>query len=219
VATEVRFRAILPVAHCLSAITFGGFGLWERSAFLGRRVFGNGTPWNSSVASHYWPWPYKFAAVLNFPSVLAGLLLGRPVSELRPGLPESALFVLSLPFVALLWFGIGSWFDRKWGWMDGPPNHKLPWMLLLLFTLLCAAGASLYIESTSDYLLAGGLIWVVIGLAFTASTLYERFGRKLFAFVPNDCHRRSWRIQWSASCHTHGTISPSNPVPAPLHSC
>lgn len=95
-AAEIRFRVILPLAQSVSAALFGGFGLWERSAFLGRPVFGNQTLWNSSVASHYWPWTYKFAAVLNFPALLAGLLLGWPFSKRWPSLPEAALFALSI---------------------------------------------------------------------------------------------------------------------------
>jgi hypothetical protein len=174
-AAEIRFRVILPLAQSVSAALFGGFGRWERSAFLGRPVFGNQTLWNSSVASHYWPWTYKFAAVLNFPALLAGSLLGWPISKRWPSLPEATLFALSLPFVVLLWFRIGKWFDRKWGWMDGPPSRKLPWILLLLFTLLCAAGADLYVTSTSDYLLSGAAIWAGVGLAFVASMLHHKF--------------------------------------------
>ena len=169
-AAEVRFRVILPFAQCVSATIFGGFGLWERSYFLD-----SANLWHSSVAAHYWPWSYKFAAVLNFPALLAALLLAWPISERWPSLPESAFFAPSLPFVVLLWFRIGGWFDRRWGLMDGPPSPKLPWIMLLMFTLLCAAGASIYITSTTDYLLSGTVIWTTIGLAFAGSTLYRKF--------------------------------------------
>jgi hypothetical protein len=172
---EVRFRVILPVAQCVSSTLFGGFGLWERWAFLSQRVFENGTLWNSSVAFHYWPWPYKFAAVLNFPALLATLLLSWPVSERWPTIPESAWFALSLPFVVLLWLGIGHWFDRRWGSMDGPPNQTMPWMLLLLFTLCCAGGASVYITSSSDYLLSGVVIWTAVSVGLAVSALYRKF--------------------------------------------
>ena len=174
-AAQVRFRVILPLAQCVSATLFGGFGLWERSTFLSQRIFGSGTLWNSSVAAHYWPWSYKFAAVSNFPALLAALLLGWPISKRWPSLPEAALFALSLPFVVLLWFRIGNWFDRRWGWMDGPPSQKLPWMLLLLFTLSCAAGASVAITFTSDYLLSGAIIWTTVALGLAVSTRYRKF--------------------------------------------
>jgi hypothetical protein len=174
-AAEIRFRVILPLAQSVSATLFGGFGLWERSAFLDRPVFGNQALWNSSVAAHYWPWTYKFAAVLNFPALLAGLLVASPISKRWPTLPEAALFALSLPFVVLLWFRIGNWFDRRWAWMDGPPSQRLPWMLLLLFTLSCAGGASVAITSTSDYLLSGAIIWATVGLGLAVSTLYRKF--------------------------------------------
>lgn len=173
-AAEVRFRIILPVAQCGSATLFGGFGLWERWAFLSQRVFENGTLWNSSVASHYWPWPYKFAAVLNFPALLAAPFVRVPVGKRWPNIRESGWFALSLPFVVLLWFRIGHWFDRRWGSMDGPPNQNLPWILLLVFPLCCAEGASVYITSSSDYLLSGAVIWTAVGVGLTVSALYHK---------------------------------------------
>lgn len=173
-AAEVRFRVILPLAQCVSATLFGGFGLWERYFVLDQPLFA-GTWWNSTARFHIWPWPYKFVAVTNFPAFLAGLLVGSRISARWPNLPESALFALCLPFVALLWFRIGGWFDHRWSRMDGPPSSRLPWALLLLFTLLCAAGASVYISSSSDYLLSGAVIWTTVGVAFAASTLYRKF--------------------------------------------
>ena len=123
----------------MSALMFGGFGLWERYYVLDQPLFA-GAGWDSTARFHVWPWPYKFAAVTNFPAFLAGGLVSWPLSERWPSVPEPAQAALCLPFVVLLWFAIGGWFDRRWGWMDGPPMPKLPWVLLLLFTLLCAGG-------------------------------------------------------------------------------
>lgn len=171
-AAEVRFRVILPIAQCVSAILFGGFGLWERYYVLDQPFF-SGTWWDSTARFHVWPWPYKFAAVTNFPAVLVGSLVSWPLAERWPNLPESAQCALCLPFVVLLWFRIGGWFDRRWGWMEGPPSPRLPWVLLLLFTLFCAGGASLYVGSSTDYLLSGVVIWTIVGLALAAPTIYR----------------------------------------------
>jgi hypothetical protein len=89
----------------------------------------------------------------EFSSFLFGLLLSWPISEHRPVRFECAQLAPSLLFVALLWYLVGRWFDRKWVGTDGSSfGKKPPWTVLFLFTLLCAGGASIDIESTSDYL-------------------------------------------------------------------
>ena len=173
---EIRFRAILPLAQCVAAIMFGGFGLWERHFILDQPV-GNGTWWESSARFHIWPWPYKFIAVTDFPALLAGLLFGWPINAWWPSLSEYTMLAFCLPFIALLWFGIGRWFDRKWNWIDGPPSRKPLW-ILLLFTSVCAIGASVYIDSPVDYLLSGAVIWTTVGLAFSVSTLLRKFSSR-----------------------------------------
>lgn len=173
---EIRFRAILPLAQCVAAAMFGGSGLWERHFILDQPV-GDGTWWDSTARFHIWPWPYKFVAVTNFPAFLAGLLLGYPITERWPRLSEYAMFALSLPFIALLWFAVGQWFDRKWSWGGGPPNRKPLWTLLI-FTSICAVGASVYIVSPVDYLLSGAVIWTTVGLAFSVSNLLRKFSSR-----------------------------------------
>src|SRR5215469_8774463 len=67
--SRVRFRQILPASQVPLAALFGGWGLWQRNQILSHDyLFGIG--WNSTARFHVWPWPYKFAAVTNFPALL-----------------------------------------------------------------------------------------------------------------------------------------------------
>jgi hypothetical protein len=101
----------------------------------------------------------------EFSSFFVRPIASWPISEHRPVRFEYAQLAPSLLFVALLWYLVGRWFDRKWVGTDGSSGGKKPrWTVLFLFTLLCAGGASIDIESTSDYLLSGAVIWMAIGL-------------------------------------------------------
>ena len=104
---ETQFRRVLPALQTAIAVSLGGWGLWLRSSILSRPFLGS-TGWNSTAVFHVWPWPFKFAAILNMPAFLAGGLLSWPLDYFRPGLPEwvSALPVLLL--IPLLWYWVGS---------------------------------------------------------------------------------------------------------------
>lgn len=165
---ENQFRRILPASQTVLAAFFGGLGLWQRNEILSHSLFG----WDSTARFHVWPWPFKFAAVVNMPAFLAGMLLAWPIGDRWPWLPESVLYVPLLLLVPILWYWIGSWLDRRWGVLDKTATHaKLPWVLLLLFTL-GAMGAS---TTTSVYLLCGLAAWMIVGLGATASAIYRKF--------------------------------------------
>jgi len=63
--------------------------------------------WNSTAQFHVWSWPFKFAAILNMPAFLAGLLLSLPLEALWPELPESVSYLPVLLFVPVLWYLVG----------------------------------------------------------------------------------------------------------------
>src|ERR1019366_6599273 len=84
-----QFRKILPFTQIGLAILFGGWGLWIRNAILSRPFVLGMNGWKSTARFHVWPWPFKFAVVLNLPAFLAGALVSWPLDALRPGLPES----------------------------------------------------------------------------------------------------------------------------------
>lgn len=163
------FRRLLPITQTVLAACFGGLGLWQRNQYLSSSWLG----WNSTERFHVWPLPFKFAMVTNMPAFLAWALLGWPIGERWPDIPEGVMAAPTLFFVAILWYGMGVWMDRRWG-ATGTPASKLktPWILLALFTLLCVITACVYARfPTSDYLVFGTVIWITIGLGVATSTI------------------------------------------------
>jgi hypothetical protein len=167
----IKFRRILPVSQTALATFFGGWGLWIRDSILSQTLFGNSTLWNSTARFHVWPWPFKFAVVLNMPAFLIGLLLSWPVSAFRPGLPESISVLPALLLVPLLWYSIGSWLDQRQGADKNRGSRKKQWILLLVFILVCAVESSIpeSVGGYVSYLPLGVLIWAVVGLAAFAA--------------------------------------------------
>jgi hypothetical protein len=154
-----QFRRILPISQTALAVFFGGWGLWIRNSILSQPFFENSTLWNSTARFHVWPWPYKFAVVLNMPAFLMGLLLSWPLDSFRPGLPESVSILPVLLLVPLLWYVIGSWLDRN--------TVRRQWILLMVFTVICAAASSIpeKVGGYVSYLPLGIVIWAAVGLA------------------------------------------------------
>ena len=174
-ARELRFRIILPVAEFGLAGLFGGVGLWQRYVILSRPGFGEGqTLWDSTARFHVWPWPFKFAVVTNTPAFLSWALVSWPIGDWWPSIPEGVLTAPSLLLAALLWYAVGRWLDRQWDTSGRRATQsKWPWVLLLHFTVLCAAGAS--IPSTTAYVLWGIVLWLVVGVGVVFSRGNRRF--------------------------------------------
>ncbi len=174
-----QFRVLLPLVQCPLAALFGGVGLWQRSAILSRPGFGEGqTLWDSTARFHVWPWPFKLAVVTNLPAFLSWALLGWPIGERWPEIPEGMMYAPALFFVAILWYGMGAWMDRRWGRTGTPASDAMtPWILLALFTSLCVTAVFARVQfATSDYLVLGAVIWLAIGLGVAAVTIFRKVG-------------------------------------------
>jgi hypothetical protein len=159
---ELRFRIVLPILESGIAALFGGIGLWQRSAILSRPSFLGQTLWDTTARFHVWPWPYKFAAVLNLPALLGALVATIPIEMLRPNLPESVAAAPTLLFVWLLWFWVGSRLDRRWS-----VAHKAPWVALVIFTCVSFVGAFVQMGFLyTGYLPYGFIVWAfaLVGL-------------------------------------------------------
>ena len=163
-ARETRFRTLLPVLQCALAALFGGIGLWQRAVILSHPFIGGEPLWNSTARFHVWPWPYKFAVVLNVPAFFGGALLVWPLGEAWPFLPEAVQAAPLLLFVAMLWYWVGSRLDRRWRISD-----KAPWTALFVFTLICLAGLFLPMGYVG-YIPYGVVIWLIMGLAISRCT-------------------------------------------------
>jgi hypothetical protein len=158
-AREVRFSILLPAAQFVMAALFGGIGLWQRSAILSLPGFFEGqTMWNTTARFHVWPWPYKFAVVLNLPAFLLGLLPTWPLGAIWPSAPDYVGSLPTLLLVPLLWCWVGYRLDRRWGIADGAP-----WIGLLIFTLI-SLGCALIPIGYTGYLPCGLALWLVMAV-------------------------------------------------------
>src|SRR5215470_2076413 len=119
VIPTTQFRKVLPVSQTALAILFGGWGIWERNTIISNSWLG----WNSTLRFHVWPWPFRFAAILNMPAFLAGALLSWPLDYLLPRLSEWVPVLLLIP---LFWYWVASWADKHAS--TGPGR----WTVLLL---------------------------------------------------------------------------------------
>jgi hypothetical protein len=158
-----RFRTILPALQVMLAALFGGCGLWQRNQILSHDYL-FGIVWNTTARFHIWPWPYKFAAVSNFPALFAGLLLTVPISAVRSTLSEAIQLAPTLLFVACLWRWVGKRLDRRWTVTDWTP-----WIAIFLFMIASLFGALLPIGYTG-YLPYGFVLWVAACLSLSRST-------------------------------------------------
>jgi hypothetical protein len=172
-AQETHFRKVLPIAQTLVAAVFGGWGLFLRDSII-RNTLGG---WNSTLRFHFWPWPFKFAAILNMPALIAGVLVSWPLDSLRPGLPESVSILPTLLFVPLLWYWVGSWADRTPGFTHNRKHRLVFSISFLLFTLVCAGATSIsaFVGSYTSYLFFGIAIWLTVAIGVKAySALRKR---------------------------------------------
>jgi hypothetical protein len=173
-----QLRKLLPLIQTAIALVFGGLGQWMREYDLNHTWAG----WNSTQVYHVWPWPLKFAAILNMPAYLAGLLFSWPIDTVWPNLPEHVLFAPILLFVPLLWYWTGSWLDRRFGTVTRTGqliNGAHVW--LLLFVLASAAGASIPVGShvgPASFLSYGIITWVIICALMAASEVYRKLSSR-----------------------------------------
>jgi hypothetical protein len=172
---ETQFRKALPALQTAIAISFGGWGLWLRNSILSRPFWGS-AGWNSTAVFHIWPWPFKFAAILNMPAVLAGGLLSLPFDYLRPGMPEWVSVLPVLLLVPLLWYWLGSWADRIVRTAQGKISARQWWIWIMLFMFLCAVASSIppHIGGETSYVPFGIAIWMVFAVGVQVSGARNR---------------------------------------------
>jgi hypothetical protein len=167
-----QFRTILPILYAVQALFLGGQGLQIRNSILSQRLFENSTLWNSTARFHVWPWPFKFAVVQNMPAVLIGSLFAWPVDTFRPGLPEWISMLPALLSVPLLWYSIGFWLDQRRNAENNANSANRQWILLAVFTSICAAASSIpeSVGGYVSYLPMGILVWITFGIAALANS-------------------------------------------------
>lgn len=170
-AQRNQFRKILAFTQTVLAILSGGWGLWVRNDILSRPFVLGTTGWESTARFHVWPWPLKFAAVLNMPAILAGTLVSWPLVALLPALPVSPSNLIVISFVFLQWYWIGSWLDQRR--VAHKKNAIGQWIVLVAFVAICAAASSIpyIIGGYVSYFPAGILIWLITAVGMAAANL------------------------------------------------
>ena len=166
-----QFSRMLPLLQTALAISFGGWGLWLRNSILSRPFFGTSTGWDSTMRFHVWPWPLKFAVILNMPAFLAGALLTLPLDFLWPRSAAWVSALLTLFVIAFIWYRVGLWADKNL-------SARGRWILLPLFILVCAAASSTseHVGGYTNFLLFGIAIWALVSIAAKA---FIRVGARL----------------------------------------
>jgi O-antigen/teichoic acid export membrane protein len=106
------------------------------------------------------------------PAFLAGGLLSWPLPGLQsPALSETVSYLPMLLFVPLLWYLVGAWLDQMRGKDKNKSAVKGKWILLLAFSLICAAGSSIpdSVGGYVSYFPSGILIWLFAILGVVGS--------------------------------------------------
>jgi hypothetical protein len=179
---RTQFRIVLRVLQTALAVVFGGWGLWLRNSILSRPFLGSSDGWATSLSFHVWPWPFKFAAVVNMPAFLIGSFLAWPLNALRPGLQEWISTLPILLFIPLLWYWVGSWLDKRLSSENRGTGTRGLWFLLLLFIAICTTASSIpfSIGGYTNYLDFGALIWLTVVIGMVVSTAVRKYRSKIY---------------------------------------
>jgi hypothetical protein len=157
---------VLPVAQTVLVTLFGGWGLWIRNSVLSQPFFLGSTGWQTTARFHFWPWPYKFAVIVNMPAFLAYGLLSWRFENLWAGRPERVYELPVLLLVPLLWYLMGWWADRMAGTGRTTTSDRGLWILLVVFMLVCAALSSIsgYVGGYTSWFVFGIVLWLIVGV-------------------------------------------------------
>lgn len=162
-----QMRVFLSVFQVALAVLLGGWGEWLRYSDLNLPFLG-GSGCASTARFHVWPWPLKFTLVLNLPVLAGGALISVPLDALHlPAAPEWLSEVMLLPFVALLWYWIGSHMDRTRAGDASAQKRKWQLVALLLFVgcSILASSVPLPNGGYTSFIDLGALLWLFAALA------------------------------------------------------
>jgi hypothetical protein len=184
---RIGFRRLLPILFTLMHVALLFYATAQRHRTLssadGDSAYHPAAYQESSIA---WepmePKPLviaeKLGIVLNFPA----FVLAIPITLLFFHGKDMGLWYASLPFVPLVWYGVGRWFDRLLGYISHSPPVRRTWYELfgtLSMILLCLSIATvtpIYPHRMGDtYWIGFGLIlWSGLSLAISISGFIRR---------------------------------------------
>jgi len=124
------------------------------------------------------PVAIKVAAAVNLPALLMSVPF---LMAFAPSSDSAAIFA-SIPFVPLVWYGIGLWLDRLTG-LAAPPRRRHPTLrrivVITAAILLCLSIVSMtpinHHRGTDLYWTGGTMVlWSVLLLVISATGVVER---------------------------------------------
>ena len=113
---QFAFRRILPVLLLLIHLTL----LWWVWTQERHRSIESHPPMMWDVPPKPFSIALKASIVLNLPA----LLMSIPIRMFFPTTSDTSTFLASLPFVPLVWYGVGLWLDRLIGNVALPRNPR-----------------------------------------------------------------------------------------------
>ena len=185
---RITFRRTLPLIMFALSLALWLVGQAQLQAHLADREarFPGWTFWDS-----YQPLLLHWCIALNFPVFLATVL---PIvfleiygfveienllqnGEIVPGF----LVIPAGVMVAVLWYAVGLWIDRRLGLAKTPPARKpavvrrvLAWVGLVLCLGMAARFALVFLEGAGpNVALVGGLLWTVYGVLVLGMIIFR----------------------------------------------
>jgi hypothetical protein len=158
----IGFRRLLPIANCLLYVVLTCFG-------------------SCRITSAQFD-PSTLILAVNVPVVLAAFTLDAAVfhSQLK------LAFLLSIPLVPLLWYLVGSWIDRRIGWI---PSRKyvrtLSRDVLLASAVVTACLVVVVFVQTVTLVHPPRMSWVVCAVCAWMAFLLAVLGRMVYRRLVN----------------------------------
>jgi hypothetical protein len=123
----------------------------------------------------------KFAVALNVPAVLAALFLNAMIFRFQ----SNHVLLLAAPFVPMLWYSVGRWFDQRLGWVQrGKSKSSFLGDTLLILCGLLAIFSVVTLLQTIKRAYTPDSLWLVFGVctwfAFLLVVLARIFHARFF---------------------------------------
>ena len=185
---RIGFRRLLPFVFTLMHIVILLYGM-ERQGQA--RAFGaleqryvpavyqeNAVRWDPTIEPKPLTAAQKLGLLLNLPSLLLAIPLA--VTVFRGS--DMGLLYAALPFVPLVWYGIGRWMDTTLGYVK--PQRRLPQSLsgflaviatgLLVISVMAVTPMNHQRRPDTYWIGTALIMWLGLSLAMSLTSFYRR---------------------------------------------
>ena len=165
----IGFRRLLPIANCLLYVVL--------MCFDSGRGITSSQPVSDVGAV---PIPLRLVVAANVPAVLAAFAVNA-VFHFQLRNP----FLLTIPFIPLLWYPVGSWIDRRLGWSPSRRyvRTRLRDVLLVSAVVIACFAVQVFVQNarvlyprpTDPFWMGYGIwLWFLFLLSVLARMVYRR---------------------------------------------